>query len=42
MSLRATCAVVGLTVLFAALLPPPDLSAAQRVTIRTEDGVMLS
>jgi pimeloyl-ACP methyl ester carboxylesterase len=40
--LRASCVVVGLTVLFAALLPPADLSAAQRVTIRTEDGVMLS
>ena len=40
--LRATCVVAGLGVLFALLLPPPDLSASQRVTIRTEDGVMLS
>src|SRR5262245_41377915 len=40
--LRAASVAVGLSVLFAALLPSSDLSAAQRVTIRTEDGVMLS
>jgi len=40
--LRTTCAVVVTVAAFLALLPSPPLSAAQRVTIRTEDGLMLS
>jgi len=39
---RTAGVVVSLIVLLVALLPSPGVSAAQRVTIRTDDGVMLS